>query len=294
MTGFETALNEITLVLFTTLAPSAVCAYCLMAILALKSGREEEMRLNRMLLLPFLVCLIGLVASATHLGNPDNALYVFARTGASPLSNEVFAAVVFLGTSGLQWLYQFADHVKRGLLRALLLLSIVSGIVFLAAMSMAYSGRTIITWDTPMTPIAMIANALMGGPLLALLGLVMCGSAHVGNVVGRVVLSLSVMGWAASVLVYCLQGAMLDEVVNGIGPATKLVPCFDVACWTFAVVGLCSIFMATISRWWLVAGRVAGRVVRGVMVGAPILAFLAIFLMRFVFYMSHMTCGISY
>ena len=63
---------------------------------ALRAQGDERKRLSGALLIPFLVTLVGLVASATHLGNPDNALYVFSRVGASPLSNEVCAAVLFL------------------------------------------------------------------------------------------------------------------------------------------------------------------------------------------------------
>ena len=44
--------------------------------------------------------MVGLVASATHLGNPANALYVFLGVGRSPLSTEVFCAVVFLALGG--------------------------------------------------------------------------------------------------------------------------------------------------------------------------------------------------
>ena len=102
----STALNEITLVLFTTLAPSGAVAYVIMGMAALRAQGDERKRLSGALLIPFLVTLVGLVASATHLGNPDNALYVFSRVGASPLSNEVCAAVLFLGISGLHWLYQ--------------------------------------------------------------------------------------------------------------------------------------------------------------------------------------------
>ena len=51
--------------------------------------------------------MVGLVASATHLGNPSNALYVFLGVGRSPLSTEVFFAVVFLALAGLYWLVRF-------------------------------------------------------------------------------------------------------------------------------------------------------------------------------------------
>ncbi len=119
MDGFSVALSEITLVLFTTLAPSGAVAYLLMSLPVL-SGRaagDTARRLNQLTCLPLLVAMVGLVASATHLGNPANALYVFTGVGRSPLSTEVFAAVIFLALAGVYWLYSFAEHPRVGLQR---------------------------------------------------------------------------------------------------------------------------------------------------------------------------------
>ena len=105
ISGFDTALGEITLVLFTTLAPSGVVAFICMGLPVLGRGASVVLRqrLNVFLGLPLVVAMVGLVASATHLGNPANALYVFLGVGRSPLSTEVFCAVVFLALAGLYW-----------------------------------------------------------------------------------------------------------------------------------------------------------------------------------------------
>ena len=91
MYGFAFAVNEISLVLFTTLAPSGALAFVLMAIPLFKGGIDDDARgrLSKLLCIPLVVTMVGLVASATHLGNPDNALYVIAGIGRSPLSTEV-------------------------------------------------------------------------------------------------------------------------------------------------------------------------------------------------------------
>ena len=93
----ETALNEITLVLFTTIAPAGVMGYLTMA-LAIVLSRDEERAaaISRYLVVPLVLAISGLIASATHLGTPANALYVITGIGRSPLSNEVVAAVAFL------------------------------------------------------------------------------------------------------------------------------------------------------------------------------------------------------
>ena len=108
--GMQLALNEISLVLFTTLAPSGVVALILMGLPLLSGKAPEQMarRINQFMCIPLVVSMVGLVMSATHLGNPENVLYVFARVGVSPLSNEVAAAAVFLLLAGIYWLYSFA------------------------------------------------------------------------------------------------------------------------------------------------------------------------------------------
>lgn len=172
MDGFSVALSEITLVLFTTLAPSGAVAYLLMSLPVL-SGRaagDTARRLNQLTCLPLLVAMVGLVASATHLGNPANALYVFTGVGRSPLSTEVFAAVIFLALAGVYWLYSFAEHPRVGLQRGLLAAIDVAIVAFVSSVAFAYNVDTIVTWSLPLVPASLILNALFGGPLLALAG----------------------------------------------------------------------------------------------------------------------------
>ena len=105
ISGFDTALGEVTLVLFTTLAPSGAIALVLVAAVLLFSKLESTMRarISTFMCIPLVVTMVGLVASATHLGNPANALYVFLHVGSSPLSNEVVSAVGLLACSGCCW-----------------------------------------------------------------------------------------------------------------------------------------------------------------------------------------------
>ncbi|MFR4804633.1 MAG: dimethyl sulfoxide reductase anchor subunit family protein, partial [Eggerthellaceae bacterium] len=134
-------------------------------------------RLNVFLGLPLVVAMVGLVASATHLGNPANALYVFLGVGRSPLSTEVFCAVVFLALAGLYWLYNFVEHPKPQLQRAWLVLAMLAGAVFVAAVGCAYAADTIVSWHTVYVPLNLMLNALVGGPILAIAGLRAAGYA---------------------------------------------------------------------------------------------------------------------
>ena len=138
--GFNTALGEITLVLFTTLAPPAVLACMIMAgvIASRPLAFEARSRISHAIAIPLVVSMVGLVASATHLGNPSNALYVFLGVGRSPLSNEVFSAVVFLAVCGLYWLFSFSEKDRPRVHRVWCALIVVAGAACIAGIALAY------------------------------------------------------------------------------------------------------------------------------------------------------------
>lgn len=175
--GLENALSEITLVLFTSLAPSGAVAIAIVAaVLAFaRLGDGVCAKMNVFLCVPLIVTMVGLVASATHLGNPANALYVFMGVGRSPLSNEVFSAVMFLGLTGVYWLYSFSLRPNRALQRMWLCAIAVFAAAFVFSVGQAYSAETVITWDTAYGPAGIVCTALLGGPLLAVVTLRLAG-----------------------------------------------------------------------------------------------------------------------
>lgn len=82
--GFSMALDEITLVLFTTLAPTGAMACVIMAAVLVFAplGEAERTRINRALCIPLIVAMVGLIASATHLGSPATRSTFFLAWGA--------------------------------------------------------------------------------------------------------------------------------------------------------------------------------------------------------------------
>ena len=287
MTGFATAFNEITLVLFTTLAPSGAVAYAIMGAAALRARGDERKRVSGALLIPFLVTLVGLVASATHLGNPDNALYVFSRVGRSPLSNEVFAAVVFLSASGLHWLYQFAEHARPRVLNMLMGVAALASLAFVASVALAYASRTVVTWDTPFVPVALCLNALVGGPVLAVAGLRFARWSPLAGRAGWALLALSLAALVANAGVYAAQGASVLAMRNHLVSVEQLVPAYGAMTVAFCVLAAAGLAVDAVSF---------AREHRVALCGAAVasaLVFAGIFVMRFAFYMMHMTYGIS-
>lgn len=310
ISGIDTALGEITLVLFTTLAPSGVVAFALMGFPIVRGGLSDEAHrcIDLYLAIPLVVSMVGLVASATHLGNPANALFVFMGVGRSPLSNEVFCAVVFLLLAGVYWLYSFAERPHRTVQRVWMALSIVAGIVFVTSVAFAYSAETIVSWDTVYVPVGLWLNALTGGPLLALLGLRAAGCASAEGRCGRVLLVCSTVALAANVAVYTMQAAQLPYLENSFATAAELVPCFGGMIAAFAVLGAAGIGLDALTlradsqpplREPAGAPGDQQDAFRGTLhrtvrsAWASVLVLAGIFIMRFAFYMMHMTVGLG-
>lgn len=293
--GFENALSEITLVLFTTLAPSGIVACIIMMALLLRPGFPDPLRvaLNKYLSIPIVVALVGLVASATHLGNPSNALYVLTGVGRSPLSNEVCAGVVFFGVAGSYWFYSFTQTRRVALERAWLALAEVAGVVFLAALSLAYNVETIPTWSHPLVPASLVLNALVGGPLLALVGLAAARCDAAGDTdepaferVSKLCAIASTVALVLNVVVYVVLGFAVLPMENATLSATALVPNYPLLVAAFAI--MCAAGVAV----QCAALRKTAHPALLPSIASAALSLAGIFVMRFAFYMLHMTVGL--
>lgn len=359
MTGFATALGEITLVLFTTLAPSGALAIACMGLpiaLGIVNGRRAAL-LGKFLAIPIVVTLLGLIASATHLGNPANALYVFMGVGRSPLSNEVFAAVVFLALIGLYWLYSFAENPRPRLVRIWMTAIIVSAVVFVVAVAYAYDVETISSWHTPFVAASLCASACVGAPLLLLAslravdwacaceGLRIFSSPKACKM--RALLPFATLGAATlAAVLYAAQSSSLEGMENHVIAAADLVPGYSFMIAAFLALVGAGVLLELRPAWRVLRGvcaqessapKAAGGVcetegllaqgvlpadrggVAGELDGAPeassessrsvrvarygkplaraalasLLVFAGMFVMRFAFYMMHMTVGVS-
>lgn len=290
VSGWDTALGEITLVLFTTLAPSGVVAFVLMGLAVLSRRTDEALRrrLNLFLGIPLVVSMVGLVASATHLGNPANALYVFFGVGRSPLSTEVFCAVVFLALAGLYWLYQFAEHPRRRVQRVWLALAMAAGVVFVVAVAFAYAADTIVSWNTVYVPLNLVLNSLVGGPVLAIAGLCAAGCERVQGRFGCVLAAMAAVALVANVIGFALQGAQLGSIENSFTSADQLVPAFGFMVAAFAALGAAGIVLDAAAL-----RRGAARLSVPRATTAAVLVLAGIFIMRFAFYLMHMTVGLG-
>ena len=303
----ETALNEITLVLFTTIAPAGVIGYLAMA-LAVVSTRDEgrACALSRHLVVPLVLAISGLIASATHLGTPANALYVLTGVGRSPLSNEVVAAVAFLALGGVYWILSFRDDLRRGFRIAWLAATAIAGLAFVGFIAVAYSVPSVPTWNLPTTPLALWLNALSSGPLVGLFGMLLARQ-EPGRRMAAALLALAACAVAANAAVLAVQWRDLGGIATTVARAVDLAPSMPLVICAYVACGAAGI---TLSGMGALRRRM-GALRRGDADSDPFaaaqrtriarLAFAAVgaaaalagcFAVRFAFYALHMTLGV--
>lgn len=160
--------NEWPLIIFTVLAQSAVGAFIIaVAVLFLLPGNAAaKLRLERSLLLIWVLLGLGFLASMAHLGMPMRGANALIRFGEASLSNEIAFGTSFLACGGIAWLMAVADKAAP-LRKGLYALACILGMIFLWNMTRFYLMPTVPTWNTPLTPLAFIATALLGGTMLA-------------------------------------------------------------------------------------------------------------------------------
>lgn len=287
--GLSFAAEEISLVFFTTLAPAGAIAVLWLCAAAWRCMEDGTLfsRVNLFFCVPLVIALAGLVASTVHLGNPANALYVLTGAGRSPLSNEVLAAVVFLGVACLYWFYGFSLKQSRRLQAAWLALTAAVSLIFVLLVARAYSFETIISWDTLWSPVCLVAGSVTSGSLLALATLQAAGYRPHRRRMGSL---LTLFASAALVLCLCalaLQWGELEGMRSFGGAAVDRVPLYWVAALLLAVLGAGGCAVA----WLQARGRVAPSL--GWNIAACALTLTGVFAVRFCFYMVHMTAGIG-
>lgn len=236
MRGLDFALNDICLAAFTTLAPGATLAYVVLACTLLLGKLDSRLcqRIESWLIVPLAVATVGLVASATHLGTPSNALYVFRTVGSSPLATEVFSAVLFLGTSCSYWLGCIYIEGHKALRSLWLLASIAAAVLFIAGTDLAYAMPTVITWDTVLAQAILPCTALACMTPLALLIYTCSGyTSKVGLM--RILAGISLVSTAASCILMAAQHMELGTQRNAFGTAAELVPLYPAAIALFGV-----------------------------------------------------------
>ena len=249
---------------------------------------EKKRKLDFFLIIPLSTVIVGLVTSATHLGNPANALYIFRGVGRSPLSTEVFFAVVFLLFGGIYWLWTFKRKQNRSIKTIWLCLLILASVVFIITIARAYSVHTIISWDNLYVPVGVIANALAGGALLAALTLNLAGHTEIRDKTGITILSVSFVGAVLSAVITMLQAIDISHIETAVAQGKEL------AIWFYGALSVFCIF-TVITFTMIIVEMLGVRQKTSLTIRLSIscaLLFLGIFTLRLAFYAVHLTVGL--
>ncbi|MEC4185218.1 DmsC/YnfH family molybdoenzyme membrane anchor subunit [Adlercreutzia sp. R21] len=279
-------LDNLSLALFTALAPAGVVAFIVLALARIfAADHDRAVRIDRIIALPFAVALLGFIASATHLGTPANALHVFAGVGTSPLSNEVLAAVVFLVLTGSYWMAAFKVNFPDALAKPWLIVACLAGIALLGCTSQAYAVRTVPTWNTPYTPANLLLAGLFEGAVLSQIFLTAAKVPLRRS--GAGLTGLAAGGLVANIAVMVAQNTALGTIANNEFTAATLAPHYALIIAFYALAGLAAV---ALDGWALrTATNERARFIARIIAG--VLAFCAVFAGRIVFYNLHMTVG---
>ena len=167
----ETALHEIPLAVFTTLAPMGAGAFIALFI-AFASNQIDEAKLkvlDKLTVIPLLVAFVGLLASFAHLTQPLNAINVANTIGFTPMANEITAFGVFMVAAAVYWIWALTGKMSYQIRKGFTGVLAVLAVVFSLTVGAAYLLPTIPTWNNAFTPASILGFCLFGGSLLALL-----------------------------------------------------------------------------------------------------------------------------
>ena len=285
--SFQYGLSQLALLVFTTLSPSAACAFVIVGatVVLSKRGEGERIRLARFLIIPTAISLVGLIVSTSHLGKPSNSLFVLTGIGRSPLSNEVAAAVVFACMAWLFCMLSFTRSAAKGPFWAFLGFTCVAAVAHIWFTASAYKIVTIVTWYTPYTLANQFLQAIAGGCLLAILTFVSAGWRKDKRrfAVLLVVALVAVLASAAIQLV--LMGQM-ETLASALVTAAEYVPYYPMLVGVSLALCLLAVAVELVS--------VLKQPLPGLpcAVGSTVLMLAGIAVARFGFYCTHLTAGI--
>lgn len=275
--------HEWPLIVFTILAQTAVGAFLLSALAILVSRPSpERLRFERSLLAIWVLLGLGFLSSMAHLGVPMWGYHAIYRIGRTALSNEIASGVSFMAAGGLAWLLSLRDDAPK-LRRALYAVAMLLACSLLYNMTRFYMMPTVPTWNTPLTPLAFLATALMGGALLtATLSAATSFTTPKGS---RLLSAVAILGFVGAVMVTVAFVSSVSSIGSSIQQASALSP--DMGAVEALRLGLLAI--ALLLTYRLAAGRPASVPAA---IAALVLVAAGEALGRAIFFGVHMTVGL--
>lgn len=279
---------ELPLALFTTLAPIGAGAFIALALafFTTKFPDEQLKKIDRMTTIPVVVLVAGFICAFFHLASPMHAFGVFAGLGASPLSNELLAGVVFAVLAIVYWIVALAGKLGEGARKGFAAVVAVMAIVFACFTGAAYMMETIVSWNTPMVPVAVLGFSLLGGVSLGVLVLALSGALEDAAKGGfkMAALAVLVVGLVLGVVGLLVQVMSVSGMGNALVDGADLVAAASAPMWigvVCMVVAAAAVFMA-----------LRNSKSTALAAAAPVLAIVGVFAARLAFYAVQLSVGL--
>lgn len=279
---------ELPLALFTTLAPIGAGAFIALAVafFTTKFSDEQLKKIDRMTTIPVVVLVAGFICAFFHLASPMHAFGVFAGLGASPLSNELFAGVVFAVLAIVYWIVAFAGKLGEGARKGFAAVVAVMAIVFACFTGAAYMMETIVSWNTPMVPVAVLGFSLLGGVSLGVLVLALSGALEDAakggfKMAAPVVL---VVGLVLGVVGLLVQVMSVSGMGNALVDGADLVTAASAPMW----IGVVCMVVAAAAAFMALRNSKSTALAAA----APVLAIVGVFAARLAFYAVQLSVGL--
>lgn len=279
---------ELPLALFTTLAPIGAGAFIALAVafFTTKFSDEQLKKIDRMTTIPVVVLVAGFICAFFHLASPMHAFGVFAGLGASPLSNELLAGVVFAVLAIVYWIVALAGKLGEGARKGFAAVVAVMAVVFACFTGAAYMMETIASWNTPMVPVAVLGFSLLGGVSLGVLVLALSGALEDAakggfKMAASVVLIVGLVLGVAGLLVQVMSvSGMGNALVDG----ADLVAAASAPMW----IGVVCMVVAAAAAFMALRNSKSTALA----VAAPVLAIVGVFAARLAFYAVQLSVGL--
>ena len=279
---------ELPLALFTTLAPIGAGAFIALAVafFTTKFSDEQLKKIDRMTTIPVVVLVAGFVCTFFHLASPMHAFGVFAGLGASPLSNELLAGVVFAVLAIVYWIVALAGKLGEGARKGFAAVVAVMAVVFACFTGAAYMMETIASWNTPMVPVAVLGFSLLGGICLGVLVLALSGALEDAAKGGfkMAALAVLVVGLVLGVVGLLVQVMSVSGMGNALVDGADLVAAASAPMW----IGVVCMVVAAAAAFMALRNSKSTALAAA----APVLAIVGVFAARLAFYAVQLSVGL--
>ena len=279
---------ELPLALFTTLAPIGAGAFIALAVafLTTKFSDEQLKKIDRMTTIPVVVLVAGFVCAFFHLASPMHAFGVFAGVGASPLSNELLAGVVFAVLAIVYWIVALAGKLGEGARKGFAVVVAVMAVVFACFTGAAYMMETIASWNTPMVPVAVLGFSLLGGVSLGVLVLALSGALEDAAKGGfkMAALAMLIVGLVLGVAGLLVQVMSVSGMGNALVDGADLVAAASAPMW----IGVVCMVVAAVAAFMSLRNSKSTALAAA----APVLAIVGVFAARLAFYAVQLSVGL--